>query len=134
MVCRNIEGHCGVISGKWFVGPLALLLLCGGCSCDSEPPAGATKATKGASPSESGTSIQDKSAASRPKYSSPSILFEAPQFKLTDQTGESFGTDDLRGAVWVANFMFTECRTTGLQQTARFAKLQLHARRWPDWK
>jgi cytochrome oxidase Cu insertion factor (SCO1/SenC/PrrC family) len=33
-------------------------------------------------------------------------------FTLTDQTGESFGTADLRGQVWVASFFFASCPGT----------------------
>ena len=37
-----------------------------------------------------------------PQYSSPT-------FQLTDQNGERFGSDDLRGKVWIADFIFTHC-------------------------
>src|SRR5262249_2855433 len=43
-----------------------------------------------------------------------------------------FGSDDLKGNVWVANFMFTHCTATCPRQTERLAELQRHARRWPD--
>jgi protein SCO1/2 len=36
-------------------------------------------------------------------------LFDAPQFTLTDQDGKPFGSDQLRGKVWVADFIFTGC-------------------------
>ena len=33
-----------------------------------------------------------------------------PNFKLTDQTGSSFGLQNLKGKIWVANFVFTRCK------------------------
>ena len=30
-------------------------------------------------------------------------------FTLTDQDGEDWGSDDVRGKVWIANFVFTSC-------------------------
>ncbi len=54
---------------------------------------------------------------------SPPILGVAPDFALTDQSGEGIGPGWLRGKVWVANFIFTRCTTTCPRQTARMAKL-----------
>lgn len=39
-------------------------------------------------------------------------LFDAPAFTLTDQDGKTFGSTQLAGRVWVADFVFTSC--TGL--------------------
>ena len=39
----------------------------------------------------------------------PPALGALPDFALTDQTGQPFGTRELRGKVWVANFIFTNC-------------------------
>ena len=39
----------------------------------------------------------------------PPMLGTLPAFALTDQTGHPFGTRELRGKVWVANFIFTSC-------------------------
>lgn len=33
-----------------------------------------------------------------------------PDFKLTDQTGSLFGSENLKGKIWVANFIFTRCK------------------------
>lgn len=38
-------------------------------------------------------------------------LGEVPAFALTDQAGKPFGSKDLLGKVWVANFLFTSCPT-----------------------
>src|SRR5581483_6295140 len=39
----------------------------------------------------------------------PPDLGPLPEFALTDQTGQPFGTRDLRGKIWVADFIFTSC-------------------------
>ncbi len=36
-------------------------------------------------------------------------LYPVPSFSLTDQTGSTFGLDDLSGKLWVAKFFFTSC-------------------------
>lgn len=38
------------------------------------------------------------------------LLGRVPEFALLDHQGRSFNSDDLRGRVWVANFIFTRCR------------------------
>src|SRR5687767_2217231 len=39
------------------------------------------------------------------------VLFTLPEFTLTDQLGKPFGTADLQGKVWIADFIFTSCPT-----------------------
>jgi len=34
-----------------------------------------------------------------------------PNFSLTDQSGQTYGTEDLNGKIWVSNFIFTRCTT-----------------------
>lgn len=48
----------------------------------------------------------------------------APNFELTDQSGEKFGSADLRGKVWIVNFIFTRCKATCPAQTASMVGLQ----------
>lgn len=36
-------------------------------------------------------------------------LGSAPAFEMTDQTGESFSSESLKGKVWVVEFFFTRC-------------------------
>jgi protein SCO1/2 len=55
-------------------------------------------------------------------------MFDAPAFTLTDQDGKPFDSRNLRGKVWVADFVFTTC--TGLcpmmtQQMSEFQKQTL---------
>jgi protein SCO1/2 len=39
----------------------------------------------------------------------PPVLAELDSFSLTDQRGETFGSEELAGEIWVANFFFTTC-------------------------
>ena len=39
----------------------------------------------------------------------PPVLGPAPAFHMVDQTGRPFGSDELRGQVYVASFFFTRC-------------------------
>jgi protein SCO1/2 len=66
----------------------------------------------------------DKPADTVDSHLSP--MFDAPEFKLTDQAGQPFANDQLAGKVWVADFVFTTC--TGLcpmmtEQMHEFQKL-----------
>jgi protein SCO1/2 len=51
-------------------------------------------------------------------------LGELPAFSLTDQNGRPFGRDDLRGKVWVADFVFTHCSDACPRLTQRMRSLQ----------
>jgi protein SCO1/2 len=51
-------------------------------------------------------------------------LGELPQFSLTDQRGRPFGRDDLRGKVWVADFVFTSCSDACPRLTRQMRALQ----------
>jgi protein SCO1 len=41
----------------------------------------------------------------------PPVLATLPDFQLVNQEGKPFGSGDLRGRVWVGNFVFTTCRS-----------------------
>jgi protein SCO1 len=47
-----------------------------------------------------------------------------PDFALLERSGKSVRLGDLRGSVWVADFIYTTCRDTCPMQTAEMAKLQ----------
>lgn len=49
-------------------------------------------------------------------------------FTFTDQNGQAFGLEDLKGKVWVANFIFTRCPDVCPPMTANMAKLQRKAK------
>ena len=59
------------------------------------------------------------------------VLVQLPDFELRDQTGNSFGTDQLKDKPWVANFIFTRCPTTCPVQTRNLAKLQKQLKKMP---
>lgn len=46
------------------------------------------------------------------------------KFSFTDHNGKSFGSDDLKGKVWVADFIFTNCPDICPPMTNNMAKLQ----------
>lgn len=47
-----------------------------------------------------------------------------PDFTLTSQTGQPFGSRDLAGKVWVANFIFTTCQGPCPRMSAQFRQIQ----------
>jgi protein SCO1/2 len=51
-------------------------------------------------------------------------LGDLPRFSLTDQRGRPFGRDDLRGRVWVADFVFTACSDACPRLTRQMRTLQ----------
>jgi cytochrome oxidase Cu insertion factor (SCO1/SenC/PrrC family) len=52
------------------------------------------------------------------------VLSALPDFSLTDETDKNFGSKDLRGKVWIADFIFTRCASSCPMQTAEKVKLQ----------
>jgi protein SCO1 len=49
-------------------------------------------------------------------------------FTFTDQNGKDFGMKDLKGKVWVANFIFTSCTTICPQLTYQMSQIQKKAK------
>lgn len=49
---------------------------------------------------------------------------EIVPFSYTDQNGQPFGTDELAGKVWIADFVFTKCKTVCPPMTLEMADLQ----------
>ncbi|PLT34957.1 SCO family protein [Bacillus sp. V5-8f] len=50
--------------------------------------------------------------------------WDVDSFTFTDQDREPFSKSDLKGKVWVADFIFTNCETVCLPMTSNMAKLQ----------
>ena len=50
--------------------------------------------------------------------------WDIEEFTFTNQEEESFSKEDLRGKVWVADFIFTSCETVCLPMTYNMSKLQ----------
>ncbi|HWP24421.1 MAG TPA: SCO family protein [Candidatus Binatia bacterium] len=47
-----------------------------------------------------------------------------PDFSLTERSGTAVSSADLRGQIWIADFIYTRCTDTCPLQTATMAKLQ----------
>jgi len=55
-----------------------------------------------------------------------------PDFSLTERNGNSVTLADLRGKIWIADFIYTTCTDTCPLQTAMMAKLQEEYSLKPD--
>lgn len=58
------------------------------------------------------------------KNEPPPILNQLPDFTLVDQNGQAFDRQSLEGELWVADFIFTHCRSTCPRLTAHMQGLQ----------
>src|SRR5918994_11865 len=47
-----------------------------------------------------------------------------PEFSLTERSGKQIGLAQLRGTIWIADFIYTSCEDTCPLQTTEMAKLQ----------
>lgn len=52
------------------------------------------------------------------------VLWQAPDFGLVDQTGDTLRTADLEGTAWVAHFFFTNCTGVCPLTTTRMRELR----------
>ncbi|UUZ83921.1 SCO family protein [Paenibacillus sp. P26] len=53
-----------------------------------------------------------------------SLNYKVEPFQFTDQEGKPVALDDLKGKVWVAQFIFTHCTTVCPTLTSNMAELQ----------
>lgn len=58
----------------------------------------------------------------------PAIRIPLPAFELTDQRGARFGLEQLRGRVWIADFIFTTCPTVCPKLTQRMSEIERRGR------
>ncbi|MFC5604528.1 SCO family protein [Sporosarcina koreensis] len=49
---------------------------------------------------------------------------QVASFAFTDQNGKPFGTDQLAGKVWIADFIFTNCESVCMPMSHKMAELQ----------
>jgi len=54
----------------------------------------------------------------------PPKAFQMESFSFTNQNEEKFGTEELKGKVWIADFIFTSCDTICPPMTASMVTLQ----------
>jgi protein SCO1/2 len=67
---------------------------------------------------------QAEAIAERGPGGSLAPLWDAPDFRYVDQYGNTVTRETLAGDVWVANFVFTQCRTICPLLTTRMVELQ----------
>ncbi|MGD6815865.1 SCO family protein [Metabacillus sp. 113a] len=53
-----------------------------------------------------------------------SSISSVEDFEYTDQEGRPFGLEELKGSVWIADFIFTSCETVCPPMTAHMKKFQ----------
>lgn len=71
--------------------------------------------------------FREGSGARRPGSGDPPrlpVYGSIPDFSLTERSGQPVGRSDLRGKVWIANFIFTHCPDTCPLQSGQMARLQ----------
>jgi protein SCO1/2 len=57
-----------------------------------------------------------------------------PHFSLIERSGKQISLEDLKGHIWIANFIYTSCPATCSTMTSRFQELQSALRKTPDIK
>ena len=60
------------------------------------------------------------------------VYGEVPDFSLTERSGRRVTLADLRGKVWIANFIYTQCTETCPTQSLQISRLQLEFPTQPD--
>lgn len=58
------------------------------------------------------------------KTEPPEVFSQLPEFSLVDQDNKAFDREALKGDLWVADFVFTHCRSTCPRLTAHMQGLQ----------
>jgi protein SCO1/2 len=58
----------------------------------------------------------------------PAMKLQLPDYKLTNERGEPFGSAELRGRIYVADFVFTTCPTVCPKLTERMQRIQHRSR------
>ncbi|MDP3276712.1 MAG: SCO family protein [Deltaproteobacteria bacterium] len=70
--------------------------------------------------------------ACKPKHQPPATLWPIPSWQLTNQDNQPFGSSNLVGRVYVANFIFTRCTATCPMLTSKMATLATRLRAQGD--
>jgi protein SCO1 len=52
------------------------------------------------------------------------VLAQLPDFRLLERSGKTLGLADLKGKVWIADFIFTRCPGPCPRMTSKMASLQ----------
>jgi protein SCO1 len=59
-------------------------------------------------------------------------IHRVPAFRFTAQSGQAFGSQDLQGKIYVANFFFTRCPDICLQMSSELTRVQAQFATSPD--
>ena len=63
----------------------------------------------------------------------PPVLSQLPPFSLRGIDGKPFGSEDLRGQVYIANFFFTSCRSMHCGASVPSRRRSWRHTGFPDW-
>ena len=66
------------------------------------------------------------------KPSIDTVYHTIPEFELINQDGEKFGSKDLQGKIYVADFFFTRCPSICPKMTFHMAEIQDHFKNFPE--
>jgi len=64
------------------------------------------------------------SQMTKKRAAAPQVMGSVSSFELLDQDGKPFSSDDLRGKIWVVDFVFTRCAGPCPLMSSRMAELQ----------
>ncbi|MBL0059626.1 MAG: SCO family protein [Elusimicrobia bacterium] len=64
----------------------------------------------------------------------PTAGLSAPAFRLTERSGGTVALEDLRGSVWVADFIFTRCKGPCPFLSQQMARLQTRFAKAPNFR
>lgn len=70
----------------------------------------------------------------RREVASLPVIRAVPDFALLDQNGEPVTRNDLRGQIWIADFIFTRCKGPCPLMTGRMLEMQKALAKTPDVK
>lgn len=57
----------------------------------------------------------------------PPVLFSVPEFRFTNEDGQPFGSEELRGRVWAMDFIFTRCSSLCPKLADAFTAVRDHS-------
>src|SRR3954464_5215999 len=69
------------------------------------------------------SAVQTAAATATPREQVP-VLFDSPAFECVSQDGQRTSNTELKGRIWVADFIFTHCAGSCPKVTAKFTELQ----------
>jgi len=52
------------------------------------------------------------------------VLWQVPEYRLVDQDGRTRTPEELRGSVWIADFIFTSCKSVCPVLSAKMVQVQ----------